>query len=67
MSCITFFNRIALSLSEALVVLGLVSYQAFLTYIEWKKAKEIHEDYDKRLSQIENKLSLLNLGRNLSK
>jgi N-glycosylase/DNA lyase len=52
-------------LSEALVVIGIVSYMAFSKYIENKKAKEIEQDYENRLKSLENTLSMMNASSRL--
>lgn len=51
-----------LNIAESILGLGLLGYVGYLRYIEHKKAKEVEETFEKRLSNVESKLSVMSMG-----
>lgn len=55
-----------LSIAEGLIGVAMVGYAGFIKYIEWKKSREVDEDLNLRIKNIESKLSLTTLAKTVN-
>lgn len=51
-----------LNIAESILGLGLISYVGYMRYLEHKKAKDVEDSFEKRLSNVESKLSVMSMG-----
>ena len=52
-----------LSFAEGFLGVAILAFVSYNKYLEHHKAKEIQETYEKRLSNMESKMSMLALGK----
>ena len=53
----------SINIAEALVAISIVGFNAYLVYLDTKKAAEIPEDFNKRLTELETKSAFVGIRR----